>query len=63
MLLPEGVVIDGTTFGRSLGYDELYAELDGAGIPAYRICKDDPLDAALSQASRVGNLPMAFTKR
>jgi uncharacterized protein (DUF58 family) len=57
------VVIDGTTFGRPLGYDELYAELEGAGIPAYRICKDDPLDAALSQATRVGSLPMAYTKR
>ena len=57
------VVIDGTTFGRTLGYNELYAELEGAGIPAYRVCRDDPLDAALSQTSRVGTLPMAFSKR
>jgi hypothetical protein len=44
------VVIDATTFGATCDYGPLLAGLSSAGIPTYRVRRDDPLDRVLSQS-------------
>ena len=44
------VVIDGASFGAPRDYAPLLGELSAAGIPAYRIRRNDPIDKVLSQA-------------
>ncbi len=51
------VVVDGSTFGRRDDYTPLFAQLEAAGVPAYRIARGDDLAAALSQTARIGHGP------
>ncbi|MEZ4615700.1 MAG: DUF58 domain-containing protein [Caldilineaceae bacterium] len=48
------VVIDGTTFGRTIPYDALLSELEGAGISTYRVQRNDAIDQALAQPLHPG---------
>ena len=50
------VVIDGGTFGRRDSYAPLLGELESAGVPTYRIARNDRLDHVLSNGSRAGAL-------
>ena len=47
------VVIDGASFGAPRDYDPLLSELGAAGIPTYRIRRNDPIDKVLSQAPAI----------
>lgn len=51
------VVVDGSTFGRRESYAPLLSQLEAAGIPTYRLARDDRLDAVLSNGARVDALP------
>ncbi len=46
------VVLDGTTFGRRVRYDELLHELRLSDIPTYQIQQGDAIDQALSNPAR-----------
>lgn len=46
------IIIDGATFGRTYSYDALLIELEAAGIPTYRVRRNDPIDKALAQPVR-----------
>ncbi|MDQ3250260.1 MAG: DUF58 domain-containing protein [Chloroflexota bacterium] len=50
------VVIDGTTFERPQGYEALQVSLEAAGIPTYKVRRDDPIDQALAQPARTGKI-------
>jgi len=45
------VVIDGSTFGRKLSYAPLLGQLEAAGVPAYRLARNDRLEHVLSNGS------------
>lgn len=47
------IVIDGSTFGGTRSYAELIVELEAANIPTYIIHRNDPLDQALAQPTRL----------
>ena len=47
------VVIDGASFGAPRDYGPLLSELSAAGIPTYRIRRNDPIDKVLSQAPMI----------
>lgn len=46
------IVIDGSSFGRPVAYDQVLAEFEGAGIPSYILRKGEPLDLALRTPRR-----------
>ena len=51
------IVVDSHSFGHSEQSDALLSELSSAGIPAYRVRREEPIDEALSHtimADRVG---------
>lgn len=57
------VVVDGSTFGRANGYHALLGELEAAGIPAYRVARDDDLSLVLSRSARAGGLHTGLSRR
>jgi uncharacterized protein (DUF58 family) len=46
------VVVDGNTFGGEFNYDPLFVKLEAAGIPFYKIQRDQPIDEALAQTAK-----------
>ncbi len=53
------VVIDGTTFGRAQSDAAMLGELEAAGIPTYRIARNDDLELALGQTVRTSVMAKA----
>lgn len=51
------VVIDGASFGAPRDYGPLLSELSAAGIPTYRIRRNDPIGKVLSQAPTIQGRP------
>lgn len=48
------VVVDGSTFGQQVDYDPVLVELEAAGIPTYRVNRNDTIDQALAQPLHPG---------
>lgn len=48
------IVIDGSTFGGAQPYEALLVELEAANIPTYLVHRNDPIDQALAQPTRIG---------
>jgi uncharacterized protein (DUF58 family) len=51
------IVIDGTSFGRTVSYAPLLGELEANGIPTYRVRRGDDIAAALSRTAYVESTP------
>jgi len=47
------IVIDGSTFGGTQPYAPLYVELEAANIPTYVVHRNDAIDQALAQPTRI----------
>jgi uncharacterized protein (DUF58 family) len=47
------IIIDGSTFGGLIPYDELRVELEAANIPTYLVHRNDAIDQALAQPTRL----------
>jgi uncharacterized protein (DUF58 family) len=56
------VVVDGGTFGRRESYAPLFAELEMAGVPTYRIARGDHLDQVLKNGSHAGVTPAMLNR-
>ena len=56
------VVVDGSTFGRKESYAPLFGELEAAGVPSYRLARNDRLEHVLSHTSRAGALPTQLNR-
>ncbi|MBX3011190.1 MAG: DUF58 domain-containing protein [Caldilineaceae bacterium] len=51
------IVVDGSTFGGAQPYDALLIELEAANIPTYIVHRNDALDQALAQPTRLATRP------
>jgi len=52
------IVIDGSTFGGAHSYDALLVELEAANIPTYLVHRNDAIDQALAQPTRMAAQPL-----
>ena len=51
------VIVDGSSFGRSVTYMAVLSQLEAAGIPTYVVRRDEPIDAALARPFRASAFP------
>lgn len=50
------VIVDASTFGKTVSYDAVLAECESAGIPIYVVRRGDAIDEALATPLRAGRL-------
>ena len=54
------VIIDATTFDQPHSYEAVQVELEAAGIPTYKVRRDDAIDQALAAPARTGKFQTVY---